>query len=272
MQEFSSISVSSFEAGSLAESLTTSARDGWSVVAIVPTGSSVTAYLSREASSDGAHSMHGADATATAAAATGAAVTHEVDDIPAEVAVEVEAISEPATNDWSTSAAVSAADEVTSDVSAAMPDVEAPSLPSTDMGASSIAAAAEMVAADTSSGFGSDIGTVDAASSPVDEPAGWAIAPEPASPTIASYGEATPASAADTGASSYDTAGAGGYSTGSTDIGAAAAAVPAAASSAAPAGWYADPSSRFELRYWDGTQWTEHVSRAGQQYTDPPVA
>ncbi|NNE12098.1 MAG: DUF2510 domain-containing protein [Ilumatobacter sp.] len=46
----------------------------------------------------------------------------------------------------------------------------------------------------------------------------------------------------------------------------------AAAAGAAPAGWYADPSSRFELRYWDGGQWTEHVSRAGQQYTDPPVA
>jgi hypothetical protein len=39
-----------------------------------------------------------------------------------------------------------------------------------------------------------------------------------------------------------------------------------------PAGWYADPSGRFELRYWDGTAWTEHVSRAGQQFTDPPVA
>jgi len=26
------------------------------------------------------------------------------------------------------------------------------------------------------------------------------------------------------------------------------------------------------MRYWDGTQWTEHVSRAGQQSTDPPVA
>ena len=39
-----------------------------------------------------------------------------------------------------------------------------------------------------------------------------------------------------------------------------------------PAGWYPDPSGRFELRYWDGTQWTEHVARGGQQYTDPPVA
>ena len=41
---------------------------------------------------------------------------------------------------------------------------------------------------------------------------------------------------------------------------------------AVPAGWYADPAGRYELRYWDGTAWTEHVSRAGQQYTDPPVA
>ncbi len=39
-----------------------------------------------------------------------------------------------------------------------------------------------------------------------------------------------------------------------------------------PAGWYPDPSGRFEMRYWDGTAWTEHVSRAGQQFTDPPVA
>jgi hypothetical protein len=39
-----------------------------------------------------------------------------------------------------------------------------------------------------------------------------------------------------------------------------------------PAGWYSDPSGRFELRYWDGGQWTEHVARGGAQYTDPPVA
>ena len=39
-----------------------------------------------------------------------------------------------------------------------------------------------------------------------------------------------------------------------------------------PANWYPDPSGRFDLRYWDGSQWTEHVSRAGQQFVDPPVA
>ena len=47
---------------------------------------------------------------------------------------------------------------------------------------------------------------------------------------------------------------------------------PAAAAPAVPAGWYADPSGRFELRYWDGAAWTEHVARGGQQFTDPPVA
>ena len=44
------------------------------------------------------------------------------------------------------------------------------------------------------------------------------------------------------------------------------------ATPAVPAAWYKDPSGRFELRYWNGTTWTEHVSRSGQQFTDPPVA
>jgi hypothetical protein len=33
--------------------------------------------------------------------------------------------------------------------------------------------------------------------------------------------------------------------------------------------WYPDPTGRFEQRYWDGSQWTEHVTSAGQQRTDP---
>ncbi|GEM_PF-3263184 len=35
--------------------------------------------------------------------------------------------------------------------------------------------------------------------------------------------------------------------------------------------WQPDPSRRHELRYWDGSSWTEHVSDAGTQSTDPPV-
>jgi hypothetical protein len=43
-------------------------------------------------------------------------------------------------------------------------------------------------------------------------------------------------------------------------------------SASVPAAWYADPSGRYELRYWNGKEWTEHVARSGQQFTDPPVA
>ena len=34
-------------------------------------------------------------------------------------------------------------------------------------------------------------------------------------------------------------------------------------------GWYPDPTARFDHRYWDGTMWTDHVSRGGQMVSDP---
>ncbi len=36
-----------------------------------------------------------------------------------------------------------------------------------------------------------------------------------------------------------------------------------------PPAWHPDPTGRFELRYWDGALWTEHVTRNGEQSTDP---
>ena len=63
-----------------------------------------------------------------------------------------------------------------------------------------------------------------------------------------------------------------GNATASATAPATSVSVAPATSSAAPAAWYADPSGRFELRYWDGKEWTEHVARGGQQFTDPPVA
>jgi hypothetical protein len=36
-----------------------------------------------------------------------------------------------------------------------------------------------------------------------------------------------------------------------------------------PAGWQPDPRGRHEYRYWDGKQWTDHVSDKGQVSTDP---
>lgn len=112
-------------------------------------------------------------------------------------------------------------------------------------------AAQEPVLADSAATFG--LGAM-AASTAVDEPAGWAAAPDDTGtvePTLPSTQPTAAAPAAEP----------------------APAPAPApAAQPAVPSGWYADPSGRFELRYWDGSQWTEHVSRAGQQYTDPPVA
>jgi hypothetical protein len=115
---------------------------------------------------------------------------------------------------------------------------------------------------------------------PVSEPSGWAIAPESTTTTAEPTG-VQPTRAA-TGAAAYQPAAeAVGATTPAAAATAAAAATPAAAAAATPAaaaapavpaGWYADPAGRFELRYWDGSTWTEHVSRAGQQFTDPPVA
>jgi hypothetical protein len=39
-----------------------------------------------------------------------------------------------------------------------------------------------------------------------------------------------------------------------------------------PANWYKDPSGRHELRYWNGSAWTEHVADGGRQSIDPPRA
>jgi uncharacterized protein YxjI len=38
-----------------------------------------------------------------------------------------------------------------------------------------------------------------------------------------------------------------------------------------PAGWHPDPFRLFQVRYWDGGRWTEHVASDGQQRIDPPV-
>jgi uncharacterized RDD family membrane protein YckC len=38
-----------------------------------------------------------------------------------------------------------------------------------------------------------------------------------------------------------------------------------------PARWAPDPLGRHQYRYWDGTQWTEHVSDDGRVGNDPPI-
>lgn len=34
------------------------------------------------------------------------------------------------------------------------------------------------------------------------------------------------------------------------------------------AGWFPDPTGRFQQRYWDGTQWFEHVANGTLRGTD----
>jgi hypothetical protein len=141
MAEFVTISAPSTDATSLASRLTQKSAEGWDVVAIVPTGADITAFLKRES--------------------TGA------------------------------------------------------------------------VAATAPSG--------------ATEPAGWATAPG----STATAASSAPAAASTTTVATQSTA--------------------TNATATVPSGWYNDPSGRFELRYWDGSTWTEHVARGGQQFTDPPV-
>jgi Protein of unknown function (DUF2510) len=193
MQEFSSVTASSYDADSLTPLLNAKASEGWAVVTIVSAGTNIVAYLSRD--------------------------TDELDMIEeaeVELAVEEAIVEEAAVE-------VAAEEALVEEV-----------------------AAAEVAAA-------------------VDEPAGWAVAPESETPAAADAsvaGLAAQVAADDTTTPAV-----------AEPVVPAAAPEPApAAEPAVPAGWYADPSGRFELRYWDGAAWTEHVSRAGQQFTDPPVA
>ena len=196
MQEFSSVTASSYDADALAPLLSEKSAEGWEVVSIVSAGTNIVAYLVRESD--------------------GAAVA---DDVVAEEAVAEAVVAEEIVAE----AVVEEAD-----------DDASPLLPG--------AAAAAAVVADEPAA--------------VDEPAGWAAAPDSADDTAAATESvddlAAQVAAEEPAAEPVEEA--------------------AAADSAVPAGWYADPSGRFELRYWDGGAWTEHVSRAGQQFTDPPVA
>ena len=201
MQEFSSVTASSYDADALAPLLSEKSAEGWEVVSIVPAGTNIVAYLARES-----------DGTATIEDAV-------VEDVAAEV------VADDLADDVS-------AEEVVEEIA----DDASPTLPG--------AAAAAVVAEETVA---------------VDEPAGWAAAPES---TDDAATESVDDLAAQVAAEEPAAEAA------SEEVAQEAA----AADSAVPAGWYADPSGRFELRYWDGGAWTEHVSRAGQQFTDPPVA
>lgn len=187
MQEFTTVSSSSFDPSALAPQLTEKSADGWSVIGIVSTGSDVTAFLARDARAE------------TVSGGAGSSV-------------------DTTTSSRGSSSGAPWSDSTNGNVASSAPAYSP----------------APAVAPEPS----------------VSEPSGWAVAPEPTSPVAPIV---DPAPSYSSNAPSYSPA-------------------PASAQPAVPAGWYGDPAGRFELRYWDGDAWTEHVSRAGQQYTDPPVA
>ncbi len=53
-------------------------------------------------------------------------------------------------------------------------------------------------------------------------------------------------------------------------VAAAAATGNGSGATTTPAGWFPDPTGRFEQRYWDGAAWTDHVARGGQRLRDAP--
>ena len=214
MFEFDSVSVSSFDASSLASTLTERSADGWDVVAIVPAGSDVVAYLRK--------TLRGAEAAAAIEQADSSGATE----------TETDEAADPARSSGS-----------------------------------ALFGAEASPATDTESGgdTGAPVSTTDSGGN------GWAAANDTGANGSA---PATSSNWSDTSTSaSGGTDSTGPTPTSSSWIGSSqqAAAAPATPTPQVPAGWYADPAGRFELRYWDGGAWTEHVSRNGQQFTDPPV-
>jgi hypothetical protein len=105
---------------------------------------------------------------------------------------------------------------------------------------------------------------------PVEEPAGWATAPAAAEDTAAAAEEIPEVSTGDATPIAEPSPAPAPEPEPEPEPTPAPAPEPTPIVTTPP-GWYPDPSGRYELRYWDGTQWTEHVARQGQQFTDPPV-
>ena len=247
MHEYSSVSASSYDPGALVAKLNEAAADGWDVVAIVPTGGDVSAFLRRSA---------GGEATAEAGDPTG-----EMEMVGATAAEEVavEAPETAAAGEGWAGGEVAAADAALSDAGTEATDgVDS----ATDVIA--VVEVTEVPAAEAAAA-----GAAGEAAPAVDEPAGWAVAPDSAN-DAAPAAEEIPVVATGAAAAAAEPVAA------EPSPAPAPEPVPAPAPEPAPvvttpAGWYPDPSTRYELRYWDGTQWTEHVARQGQQFTDPPV-
>ena len=92
---------------------------------------------------------------------------------------------------------------------------------------------------------------------------------------VAPYPGMSPEEAAAPAASASTPAGTPASPFGTGNVGAPAQSAPTSGGASVPnppANWYKDPSGRHELRYWNGSAWTEHVADGGRQSIDPPRA
>ena len=260
MQEFSSITASSYDAESLAPLLTEKSAEGWVVVSIVAAGTNIVAYLSREGSD--AASPGGADVSVDASPVAAAAVAVTETAVVGERRASSRESLDPAASEVTDAGSEPTAgtDATTADAAAV---VDTPTLPGgdtpyvpTDSSISTEPATTPAEATDDAANLAAA-----AAATATAEPAGWVAAPDnDVTELEAQVGADAAVDSGDQTVAATD------------DAAVVATADGAASESSVPAGWYADPSGRYELRYWDGGAWTEHVSRAGQQFTDPPVA
>jgi Protein of unknown function (DUF2510) len=257
MLEYASVTASAYDVDSLVGKLNAHASLGWEVTSVVAAGGDVVAIMQRVRSA-----VDSAPAEAEAVEAPVEVAAEPAAEEAAPILEEVPAFSEAASSVAEANASDVEASPIIESVTEAAPSsVEEAASSVTDHGAELAGAAAGV-------GIGSIFGN-DTPAADVDVPAVEAVTPPveavaPVIETVAPVAVEVPAAVEPSG-----------WGSAQTTVGTPVVPTPAPAPApvvTTPAGWYPDPSGRFEMRYWDGSAWTEHVSRQGQQFPDPPVA
>ena len=266
MLEYASVTASAYDVDSLVGKLNAHASQGWEVTSVVAAGGDVVAIMHRvRSTADAAPAEAGA---AEEAPVTAVVATEPVAEEAAPLVEEVPAFSEAASSVAEDAVPAVEASPIIESVAEAAPSSVADAASSVTDHASSALGSAGAGIAGAAAGvglgsiFGNDAAAADVADPAVEEATPTVEAVAPVIETVAPAVAEVPAAVEPTG-----------WGSAQTTVGTPVVPTPAPAPVVTtPAGWYPDPSGRFEMRYWDGSAWTEHVSRQGQQFTDPPVA
>lgn len=241
MREYSAITASTADASSLADQLTEQSRHGWELVEIVRADNQVVAYLSRESSSANSAGGSSSDPVSTGGSTGGAYATTSGTSQGTSDA-QTSASSVPAGGYRATETTVAAVDN-----------------------AGNAVVTDETVVTPTSDGWGAGSATSGAVAE------GFAGQASDSAQQASHTAQHAAADASGQASNAADASGASVPNAPSDGSAQPSGSDASASAGFAPAGWYADPAGRYDLRYWDGAQWTEHVARNGHQETDPPV-